>query len=318
MTPDAARSAGARPPAAPGRTAPPRNDGHAAGPIGSGRPHSNVGPEAFAPDPVPPPRVPAASPVPAPSTAEAPETAEAPSTADDGVPEGPASSRRPSRLRRALLPLVVAAVAAFVAATAYLAISEPHTQSSVGRWTGGPEATASPQAGPFGPAQEPGANDRSAGNPFSGAASVAAGPPTRLRIPAIGVDTPLVALRLGDDGQLVPPTDFGSAGWYAGGTAPGDPGPAIIAGHVDSRQGPAIFYRLRELAAGDRIDVTRGGESVRFRVISTAWYPKKKFPTEKVYGPTPDRQLRLITCGGVFDRHLRSYEDNLVVYAVAG
>jgi hypothetical protein len=72
------------------------------------------------------------------------------------------------------------------------------------------------------------------------------------------------------------------------------------------------------LTAGDQIEVERGGETVRFRVIRTAWYPKNEFPTDQVYGPTPDRQLRLITCGGVFDRTLRSYRDNLVVYAVAG
>jgi hypothetical protein len=69
---------------------------------------------------------------------------------------------------------------------------------------------------------------------------------------------------------------------------------------------------------GDKIEVVRGGKTVRFTVVSTAWYPKAKFPTEQVYGPTPDRQLRLITCGGVFDHTLRSYKDNLVVYAVAG
>jgi sortase (surface protein transpeptidase) len=141
--------------------------------------------------------------------------------------------------------------------------------------------------------------------------------PTRLKVKAIGVDTALETLRLGDDGELTPPEDFGRAGWYADGTRPGDVGPAVIAGHVDSKRGPAVFYRLRELEAGDRIDVVRGGRTVRFTVTSTAWYPKKRFPTDRVYGPTPDRQLRLITCGGVFDRSLRSYRDNLVVYAVA-
>src|SRR4029453_18220007 len=120
------------------------------------------------------------------------------------------------------------------------------------------------------------------------------------------------------DGALTPPKNFAKAGWYADGTRPGDVGPAVIAGHVDSKRGPAVFYKLRELQAGDLIAVTRGGKTVRFRVVSTAWYPKKSFPTAEVYGPTPDRQLRLITCGGVFDHTLRSYKDNLVVYAVAG
>src|SRR4029453_726301 len=120
------------------------------------------------------------------------------------------------------------------------------------------------------------------------------------------------------DGALTPPKNFAKAGWYADGTRPGDVGPAVIAGHVDSKRGPAVFYKLRELQAGDLIAVPRGGKTVRFRVVSTAWYPKKSFPTTQVYGPTPDRQLRLITCGGVFDHTLRSYKENLVVYAVAG
>jgi hypothetical protein len=72
------------------------------------------------------------------------------------------------------------------------------------------------------------------------------------------------------------------------------------------------------MTAGDKIDVTRGDNTVTFTVTSTGWYPKKAFPTDQVYGPTPDRQLRLITCGGVFDKTLRSYKDNFVVYAVAG
>jgi hypothetical protein len=159
--------------------------------------------------------------------------------------------------------------------------------------------------------------ERSA-NPFGTRAPALSGSPTRLRVPAIGVDTSLEALRTGAGGELVPPTDFAKAGWYAAGTAPGDVGPAVIAGHVDSRRGPAVFYRLRDLASGDRIDVTRGGRTVRFTVVSSAWYPKSTFRSGAVYGPTPDRQLRLITCAGVFDRSLRSYRDNLVVYAVSG
>jgi sortase (surface protein transpeptidase) len=145
-----------------------------------------------------------------------------------------------------------------------------------------------------------------------------AGVPGRLRVKAIGIDASLEKLHLGADGALVPPKQYGRAGWYSGGTAPGDVGPAVIAGHVDSKSGPAIFYRLRELTVGDRIEVVRGGSVLRFTVVRLAWYPKTYFPTNEVYGPTPDRQLRLITCGGVFDHRLRSYKDNLVVYAVAG
>ena len=134
----------------------------------------------------------------------------------------------------------------------------------------------------------------------------------------MGIDTDLEQLRLGAGGELEPPESNDKAGWYADGTAPGDVGPAVLAGHVDSRTGPAVFFRLRDLRPGDVVEVTRGGAVVAFSVTGSAWYPKSAFPTDLVHGPTPDRQLRLITCGGDFDRTARSYRDNLVVYAVAG
>jgi LPXTG-site transpeptidase (sortase) family protein len=140
-------------------------------------------------------------------------------------------------------------------------------------------------------------------------------PPTRVRIPAIRVDSPLETLDLDGSGALRPPKDFARAGWYAAGTVPGDVGPAVIAGHVDSRQGPAVFFRLHRLKAGDAIQVARGDRWLTFRVFATDRYPKDRFPTDAVYGPTPDPQLRLITCGGVFDSGRRSYVDNVVVYA---
>ena len=145
----------------------------------------------------------------------------------------------------------------------------------------------------------------------------ATGSPTRIRVPAIGVDSPLERLGLDPHGVLRPPTDADEAGWYAGGTAPGDVGPAVVAGHVDSRTGPAVFFRLSELRPGDLVEVRRGTGWLRFRVVAGERYPKFAFPTAEVYGPTPDPQLRLITCGGTFDTSLRSYRDNVVVYAVA-
>lgn len=141
-------------------------------------------------------------------------------------------------------------------------------------------------------------------------------PPTRVRVPRLGIDSTLVGLRLGADGELQAPKDFQQAGWYAQGTVPGEVGPAVIAGHVDSQNGPAVFYRLVELQAGDRIEVQRAGAWIPFRVVSTAHYPKDTFPTATVYGPTPTAELRLITCGGTFDESRRSYRDNIVVYAV--
>lgn len=141
--------------------------------------------------------------------------------------------------------------------------------------------------------------------------------PVRVQMPSIGVDSPLVELGVDGDGVLVPPADFAQAGWYEGGPAPGDVGPAVIAGHVDSRSGPAVFFRLDELVVGDEVLVERtDGTTVRFTVSGSERYPKDAFPTEDVYGPTPRAELRLITCGGEFDRDRRSYRDNVVVTAV--
>jgi sortase (surface protein transpeptidase) len=144
----------------------------------------------------------------------------------------------------------------------------------------------------------------------------AAAPPVRIRIPAIGVSAAVVRLGLNRDGTLQVPTDFGVTGWFTGGPAPGETGPAVITGHIDSRRGPAVFYRLNELRRGDRVAVERAdGTTVQFAVEGSAQYPKQAFPTEAVFGPSPDPLLRLITCGGSFDRSRRSYRDNVVVTA---
>jgi len=158
-----------------------------------------------------------------------------------------------------------------------------------------------------------------AGVELSPSASPSAVPsaPTRLRIAAIGVDTALSPLYLDVRGRLPAPSSYDKAGWYAQGTVPGEPGPAVIAGHVDSIHGKAVFYRLRQLRPGDRVEVLRGGAWVAFAVTAVHEYAKSAFPTAEVYGPTPDAQLRLITCGGEFDRSERSYLDNFVVSAVA-
>jgi Sortase domain len=224
---------------------------------------------------------------------------------------GPAPVRKKVHRHRAALPAASAAVAALVAATTYvmLAGGAARTDPDLGRWGASPAATRPPAIEGAGNAGRP------PGDPFGSAATHAQGLPERVRVPAIGLDSPLERLHLNAKGALMPPGRFDRAGWYADGTAPGDVGPAVIAGHVDSKAGPAVFHRLRELAGGDRIEVVRGGTVLRFTVTRIAWYPKNSFPTEEVYGPTPDRQLRLITCGGVFDRSLRSYRDNLVVYA---
>lgn len=141
-------------------------------------------------------------------------------------------------------------------------------------------------------------------------------PPARLEIPAIGVSTPLVRLGRLPDGSIEVPHAWNTAGWYDQGPRPGQPGPAVLLGHVDSKTGPAVFYRLRDLRPGDivRVGLT-DGRTLVFRVQRTERYPKDKFPTEAVYFPTLDRELRLITCGGDFDYAKGSYVDNVVVYA---
>ncbi|CAL9676170.1 hypothetical protein SUDANB95_07858 [Actinosynnema sp. ALI-1.44] len=142
--------------------------------------------------------------------------------------------------------------------------------------------------------------------------------PTEVVIPRIGARSTLVPLGLNPDETIeVPPVEQPmQAGWYTHARAPGEPGPAIILGHVDGNAQPGIFHRLKELAPGDAIDVTRAdGTTARFAVVRVDQVPKERFPTDAVYGDTPDPVLRLITCGGVFDRSARSYQDNVIVYA---
>ena len=140
--------------------------------------------------------------------------------------------------------------------------------------------------------------------------------PDRVRIPSIGVDAPVGPLALEPSGKLAAPTDFAATGWYEAGPEPGEPGPAVIAGHVDDHTGPAVFFRLEELRAGDEVLVDRvDGSTATFVVTRVETYPKDEFPTDEVYGKTTDPQLRLITCGGDFDRKAHSYLSNEVVYA---
>jgi hypothetical protein len=139
--------------------------------------------------------------------------------------------------------------------------------------------------------------------------------PVALTIPAIGVRTQLIRLGLTASGALqVPPTPS-IAGWYTGSPRPGAIGSAVIAGHIDSVAGPGVFFELSRLRPGDRVYVRRAdGTLAVFRVTSVRTYPKDRFPTRTVYGPAPDAELRLITCGGTFDPGLRSYLSNVVVY----
>jgi hypothetical protein len=139
-----------------------------------------------------------------------------------------------------------------------------------------------------------------------------------IAIPTLDLSGPLDELGVADDGELLAPEDPSRAGWYAGGVVPGDRGPAIVGGHVDSRRGRGVFFALRSLRPGDMVEITRSdGRVARFAVSRVQQVAKDRFPTAAVYGPTPQPELRLITCGGRFDRTARSYTDNVVVEAVA-
>ena len=136
-------------------------------------------------------------------------------------------------------------------------------------------------------------------------------------MPAIRVASPLADLAVGGAGELVPPERFDQAGWFTAGPAPGGRGPAMIAGHVDSHAGPGVFGRLRELRTGDEVIVARvDGSELNFVVRKVYSTPKNAFPTELVYSPTPLSELRLVTCGGTFDRASHDYRDNVIVEAV--
>ncbi|NJC70691.1 class F sortase [Planosporangium thailandense] len=193
------------------------------------------------------------------------------------------------------------------------------------QWRGTADAAArlGPPGPPAGAATRPaagGAVGRAA------AVSASAGPaplgpsvPVRLDIPAIGLSTPLMALGRNADGTIaVPPLRHDApAGWYRYLATPGEVGPAVILGHVDTaRDGPAVFYRLRDLRSGDTVTVRRlDGSTAVFTVTRTAQYSKLAFPTEAVYGAVDRPALRLITCGGTFDPINRQYRSNIVVYA---
>ncbi len=140
--------------------------------------------------------------------------------------------------------------------------------------------------------------------------------PARITIASIGVDSALVDLGIAGDGTIQVPTDAQQAGWLGTSPAPGQRGPAVIAGHVDSKTGPAVFYKLRTLAVGAPIIVTRrDGSQVTFTVDGSQNFAKSGFPTQATYGPVPGPALRLITCGGEYVKSAGGYQDNLVVFA---
>lgn len=141
--------------------------------------------------------------------------------------------------------------------------------------------------------------------------------PAWLVIPAIGVSTDLIKLGLTPENTLEVPPTAAIAGWYTKSPRPGELGAAIIAGHIDSKLGPGVFYHLRDLRRGQFIYVIQANHTVAvFEVTSKRMYSKSSFPDSVIYGPVPDAELRLITCGGTFDYATGSYLSNTVVTAV--
>jgi hypothetical protein len=172
------------------------------------------------------------------------------------------------------------------------------------------ERTALPAAAP---AAGSAAGTAAAGTAAAGRVAM----PVWVSVPALGIrQTSLIRLGLTRSGALQVPDTTTVAGWFTGGPRPGAVGSAVIAGHVDSKTGPGIFFWLRALKPGDKIYVGRAdGTMAVFRVTRVHMYAKDKFPTDAVYGAVPDPELRLITCGGIFDRSIGSYLSNVVVFA---
>ncbi|MFI5920729.1 class F sortase [Streptomyces anulatus] len=227
-------------------------------------------------------------------------------------------SRTPHRFRRttALLTAVAACVA-----LAGCSSAGPSASSSAA--SGGPAASASSSA-PDETESGSSGTSGSSGSTGSTGPSSTDGPdqpaPAHVSIPSIGVRSALMELGLNADGTVeVPPAEKGmTAGWYTGGSAPGAPGPAVLIGHNDTRFGRAVFHDLKKIREGAEVLVRdAAGKTLRFTVTGKETVGKKAFPTEKVYGPTKDSTLRLITCDGEFDAQGHPV-DNLIVYGALG
>jgi hypothetical protein len=219
-----------------------------------------------------------------------------------------------------VLALVVLTLMLAGAATACGAASPAGSQRH-----GGGQATAGPTARASGgsseiqlvpPTVRP-LDSGSSGLPApSGVTASRAAPPTRIRIPTIGVDSGIVELDQRPDGTIQVPSDWNTPGWYARGPAPGEAGPAVILGHLDSFTGPAVFWRLSSLRAGDAVQIDRkDGSHLTFSISRTASFNVDSFPTNDVYGSSSGPELRLITCGGSYSLSRHQYLSNVVAFA---
>ena len=219
---------------------------------------------------------------------------------------------RPGRHRLTAAGIAALAVVGLsgCAASAGSSASVAHpTSSSSSSAPSSSASSSSRDSGAAGKVQNP-ATTTIATPPAAGAV------PTNVSIPSIGVSSGLESLAIGTGGVLDPPASYADAGWYAAGVIPGAVGPAVIAGHIDSPGGTAIFGKLHDLVAGDKVVVTlSSGQVETFQVTGSQAALKSAFPTSDVYGSTPNPSLRLITCDGVFNTTVGHYNENLIVFA---
>ncbi|MFE7382849.1 class F sortase [Streptomyces zhihengii] len=223
-------------------------------------------------------------------------------------PQPPVTSRS---LARALLGPAVAALLGF------LLMYNSFGSSTDAKPSAGPAVSVPTSRAPADPAASgPAAESRA--TPLVEPLSLERSEPQRIKIPRIAVDAPFMGLSIGPSGMLdaPPPDDRNLVGWWQEGVTPGELGTSIVAGHVDTRTGPAVFLLLPTLKAGDTVDIVReDGSTATFVVDSVENFSKASFPNDRVYADTPDAQLRLITCGGEYDRKAKDYKENVVVFA---
>ncbi|WP_328875332.1 class F sortase [Streptomyces sp. NBC_00287] len=172
--------------------------------------------------------------------------------------------------------------------------------------------------GPPQPASAAAADSRVPGSTFTNApAPLPYAEPDRVRIPAIRVDAPMMPVGLDAAGWVgaPPPEDPNLAGWFSGAVSPGEKGTAVVVGHVDNQQGPAVFYGLGALQKGNRVEVTRkDGKTTVFEIYGIEVFEKNNFPGDRVYRSKGTAELRVITCGGGFSKQ-NGYNGNVVVFA---
>lgn len=139
--------------------------------------------------------------------------------------------------------------------------------------------------------------------------------PESIKIPAIEVESKVEKVGLMNNGQMAVPKNFRITGWYQLGPKPGERGSAVIAGHVDDKTGPGVFFNLKELQKGDQVKITNnGGEQLVFEVVGKEIFPMDEAPVKDIFGYTSRRMLNLVTCTGPFDRSKGGHINRLVVY----